>query len=624
MKTQYLNRRIICLAVFVFVVFGVFSIEASIAKSEANKPPTEQSELNKPASPEQLTITGNLKNRFGINRHELEKQLLAGKDVNPKEVAEAFLKKEIDDFISAKKSGTVTMWTDQAASVIKAAEKMYKEIEEASLEGMKIDKKLVPLVKINILFNKLLAHKKGELRDNENKCNIIDTIASGEFQSRSGTDLFLFLAFEFLEPSYIKNMVYVNQIIIKSKSGRTIGHSKPGIMIDDRLYSLRLARDKIDLEYNGKIEYQLSPSVVLKAIEGKVDQLDGVYDPELGAIVYINGLQPNESAFLLPSGYKYSSSFFDLYKPGPTMGAIVPSLHLDKYSKLNEGYEQARRKLLGKVEKEQGPDKQIFSRKISGGMKIKYDNETIIPTYTWMKSPGKKIKKKVNRVLANLKSSEYDKFRDIDKAKERYDGMESPGEEVMKEFNRILANLKSSKYSLKGHVDEEKGIYNLDCCGLVHYVLKGAIPQHSHIIPNKVGPKGKLLNRPMDGDYFIFFKKTPTSKKGRNGWRRIELAKDVLPGDILSRIGHMLMIIGRPEQTNEGNFRVRVAECGGEGAKLFGDSRSKGNAGLGTGEAVLITDSKGQIIGVGRNWPRRKLRIAKGEGWVVGRPVPFE
>lgn len=190
---------------------------------------------------------------------------------------------------------------------------------------------------------------------------------------------------------------------------------------------------------------------------------------------------------------------------------------------------------------------------------------------------------------------------------------EQLGEKVVKEVNRILANLKKSKYDLWGHVDETRGIYDFDCCGFVDYVLQKALPQHSAIIPANKCP------RPLNDEYFYFLKKTSSWKKGRNGWRRIKRIKDVLPGNILSREGHTLLIIGHPKQINNRNFRVLVAECGMH--SLIGDTRKKGNAGLGTGELWLISDSKGELVALARdNWDGKIRR----HPWVIGRPVPLE
>ncbi len=354
----------------------------------------------------QYKALNTIRKLFRINIPELEQKLLSGKEVNPKEVSDAFIKKEINEFIKVRKSGRAHSWLSRWKNIVKGANEIYKEIEDLSIkdieeiyfEGKAIDERLAHLIKVNIVFNELMEDGKGNLRYRKNKGNIIDTIATGEFQCDSGTDLFLCLAFELLSPHYVKDMVYVNQI---TNGG---GHAKPGIIIDETLYNVELTQNGINLENNGKIGTKKGPIVVLKTIEGKVDELDGVYDPELRSIVYINGMKPNSESIMLPPGFKFLKSPYNLYIPGPTARAIIPANQPNRFSELNKEFEEACRKLSEALEREQGLNKGMFSREVRRGMAPKYSKETTIPTFDW---------KKLYKSLKSYKGPDVQKTRAI-------------------------------------------------------------------------------------------------------------------------------------------------------------------------------------------------------------------
>lgn len=65
---------------------------------------------------------------------------------------------------------------------------------------------------------------------------------------------------------------------------------------------------------------------------------------------------------------------------------------------------------------------------------------------------------------------------------------ESPRQRISTEAPQILAGLKESHYSHATHVDESAGIYDVDCSGLLCYVLKEVAPEHLKDIPASNSP----------------------------------------------------------------------------------------------------------------------------------------
>lgn len=198
----------------------------------------------------------------------------------------------------------------------------------------------------------------------------------------------------------------------------------------------------------------------------------------------------------------------------------------------------------------------------------------------------------------------------------------APSTVICREIHRIVGNMKHTKYQHPTRVDEEAGRYELDCSGLVCYLLQRVLPKHYAGIEF---PKKQSRARAMD--FHAYFASASTDPQGKDGWRRIERILDARPGDILAwraanpqagSTGHVVIIDSKPVATRDGQVCVAVIDSTGSGHGA--DTRGKGESGIGRGLMWFTVDAAGRPVGY--RWSRANGRVRE-RPIAIGRAVPL-
>ncbi|MBI2140261.1 hypothetical protein HYU14_05005, partial [Candidatus Woesearchaeota archaeon] len=294
----------------------------------------------------------------------IEARLLRGEIVPGKELAQAYVQKEVEEFLEVRKAETKAGLMFKWRLASKTAERIYshingltpQEIEKRFLNGADVDDRLMPLIKTTLVFNALLKNDGGQLQYLKNAGNIGDTLTTGRFQCQSGTDLFLCLAFHLLEEGELKDFVDVALI---QKDG--IGHEKPGMIINNSLITMEITSAGINICYDGNLRALGGPIVITKAVEGMVDKMDKIYNPALKSIRLIRGMKPYSPLASPPPGFKFPKSLPDIYWPGEQGEVIVPEQQPDELKELNKEYEAECRKIMETLKRKQDLAEGIFT-----------------------------------------------------------------------------------------------------------------------------------------------------------------------------------------------------------------------------------------------------------------------
>jgi len=188
---------------------------------------------------------------------------------------------------------------------------------------------------------------------------------------------------------------------------------------------------------------------------------------------------------------------------------------------------------------------------------------------------------------------------------------------VLAEADTILGQMQASRYSHKTEVDAGKGIFNVDCSGLVRLILKRAAPASlAQIVPEKEYPQPRAVA------FYNAFLGAPEQLPAV-GWQRIKCIASCEPGDFIAwrksvipakgTSGHVLIVREKPVREDDGSFRVKVLDsCSTPHAM---DSRPKGASGIGTGTMWFTVNDNGELVAF--RWSDKKktptrLKIAIG------------
>jgi hypothetical protein len=172
---------------------------------------------------------------------------------------------------------------------------------------------------------------------------------------------------------------------------------------------------------------------------------------------------------------------------------------------------------------------------------------------------------------------------------------ELPGSRLLEEARRIVASAKESHYSHTTEVDEDKGVFNVDCSGLVCYVLKRVAPEHLRVI-DKGGHK-----RPLALQFYEAFSgETPPA-----GWATINKLADAKPGDVIAwrkeeqvkgdNTGHVVIVDAAPVVERKGLMRVAIIDS--TESPHAKDTRKEGQDGVGSGTIWFVVDQAGKPVG---------------------------
>jgi len=165
-------------------------------------------------------------------------------------------------------------------------------------------------------------------------------------------------------------------------------------------------------------------------------------------------------------------------------------------------------------------------------------------------------------------------------------------------LDRIVRQTRSTRYNHRTIVDERAGRYELDCSGLVAWVLARSNPRALAAIRS---------SRPVAAEITATIARSPEDR-AREGWQRVRRLADARAGDVFAwrnprwlhgLTGHTGFIVGpvEPVRGYPTMFRVRITDSNTSG--YASDTRPLGTGGLGTGTATVTIDpSTGAINGI--------------------------
>jgi hypothetical protein len=172
---------------------------------------------------------------------------------------------------------------------------------------------------------------------------------------------------------------------------------------------------------------------------------------------------------------------------------------------------------------------------------------------------------------------------------------------VLTEANRVLGAVQITSYSHRTIVDEAAGRYEVDCSGLVDYVLARAAPEAFEAV------RRLSVKRPLAKHYVALFEQLV--RESSPHWQRIERAEDLQPGDLVawlepadvitSNTGHVMIVRAPVYRDRDRNELLAVPVIDSTAVPHGkGDTRhSPRREGVGAGEVLLILDGAGNPTG---------------------------
>jgi hypothetical protein len=161
---------------------------------------------------------------------------------------------------------------------------------------------------------------------------------------------------------------------------------------------------------------------------------------------------------------------------------------------------------------------------------------------------------------------------------------------LLAEVERIAERARDTRYEHHTVVDEARGVFHVDCSGLVDYALRRTNPAAYRALPRTLG------RRPLAQDFVEAFRH-PSAE-----WFTVADARALVPGDLVAWLepadsdgkntGHVMVVAGAV-RAQGARVQVPVIDStrrGHGGA----DARRDGVTGVGRGEISLEVDGEGR------------------------------
>jgi hypothetical protein len=159
---------------------------------------------------------------------------------------------------------------------------------------------------------------------------------------------------------------------------------------------------------------------------------------------------------------------------------------------------------------------------------------------------------------------------------------------------QLVSSVKETHYQHKTHVDVSQGVYDLDCSGLVDYLLKRVAPDRFAQIPIEPGH-----SRPRAVMYYQFI--SGLNQQPATGWVAVQKLGDAKRGDIIAwektassegDTGHVVIVAQDPVRQPDGLYAVAVYDSSGIHHEQ--DTRSPTTSGVGRGIIFFRVSEAGQ------------------------------
>ncbi|MGB1277236.1 MAG: hypothetical protein ACPG77_15940, partial [Nannocystaceae bacterium] len=95
---------------------------------------------------------------------------------------------------------------------------------------------------------------------------------------------------------------------------------------------------------------------------------------------------------------------------------------------------------------------------------------------------------------------------------------------ILKLFDKLFTTMTQTRYQHRTVVRRRQGVFLWDCSGMAAWILKRAAP---------LARTALTRDRPVARDFFHVIRKAST-RRARNGWRRLKHIEDARPGDVFA------------------------------------------------------------------------------------------
>jgi hypothetical protein len=172
------------------------------------------------------------------------------------------------------------------------------------------------------------------------------------------------------------------------------------------------------------------------------------------------------------------------------------------------------------------------------------------------------------------------------------------GDNIADAAEKLLGEIRETHYQHQTHIVQSAGIYDMDCSGLVDFLLKRVAPEQYLQLPIESGHP-----RPRAAAYFALFSGLPGQSVP--GWKPVGRLADAQRGDIIAwaltastpkigDTGHVVIVAAPPVPGNVGEYRVAVFDS--SGIHHDDDSRPRETSGIGKGVLTFRVDDRGEPV----------------------------
>jgi hypothetical protein len=168
---------------------------------------------------------------------------------------------------------------------------------------------------------------------------------------------------------------------------------------------------------------------------------------------------------------------------------------------------------------------------------------------------------------------------------------------IVDEATIILGDLKQTKYDHTTYIDETTGTFDVDCSGLVNFVLEQVVPEAFAELQQA------SATRPLAEDYVTFMAAPPPAAVR---WHKVSAPSALVPGDIIawtepksvdsSDTGHVMIVVAPPVSAT-GELDIKVFDSTDTPHGPSDPRTVSGTTGVGEGSVAITVDASGAATG---------------------------
>ncbi len=194
---------------------------------------------------------------------------------------------------------------------------------------------------------------------------------------------------------------------------------------------------------------------------------------------------------------------------------------------------------------------------------------------------------------------------------------------IHSEAERILHATRDTRYQHKTHVDERRGVFYVDCSGLVDYI----VPRVSPAAYAEMKEYTQQGPRPLARDLVAFF--LALGHPASDRWLGVRHVQAIRAGDIIAWLtpddsesdntGHTVVARSPARRNSErpGEWLVTVIDSTSSGHGPDDPRRKEGPNGVGSGTIGLVADADGRPYAY--RWSGKTSKLSHNTTFGIGR-----